>query len=504
MTRKRIALTVGMTTLTLLVLCAIAMSRGLNVDEQQFVASGALLAREGLLPYRDYPFFHTPNLSFVYALLFRCTDYLLLSARLLSVLCALVGLILIFRSMWRSLSDQSVAFRAFIAGSAAILLFSNPVFRYSCWRAWNHSLATLFATIAVLCLWRALDDRKSGRWYFVAGLLLSLAIGTRLTFGPLGLAFVGISLFLPREIVIRRRLRNTLLLAAGGVIGASPMLWLFALDARAFIFNNFTWNGPISELYQRAAGKYVGVGGRILYVLTNMLRKPGSVALLLLFLAVEYAALRQREFRKDARNLLVLVSLPCLLMGALAPAIPYDQYFYALASFLVLGLVPPVVALATGGALRSLCWGFGAAAMISLFSTAHDFRYLPKLATLGRWAPVQLHQAGVKLAQIAGPGPILTLAPITPLEGKLRIYQALATSPFAWKTAGFLSEEQRSEFGFIKPRNLASALEPPLPGAICTGNEGEAEEPMLRYKDSLGYIPFNLPNGETAWVRNPE
>jgi hypothetical protein len=117
----------------------------------------------------------------------------------------------------------------------------------------------LFATIAVLCLWRALGDRKPGRWYFAAGLLLSLAIGTRLTFAPLGLAFAGISLFLPAQIVIHRRMRNALLLAAGGVIGASPMLWRFALDARAFIFNNFTWNGPISEPYQRAAGKYVGL-----------------------------------------------------------------------------------------------------------------------------------------------------------------------------------------------------------------------------------------------------
>jgi len=500
MTRKQIAVTVAISTLMLLVLCAIAMSRGLNVDEHQFVASGVLLAREGLLPYRDYPFFHTPNLSFVYALLFRCTDYLLLSARLLSVLCAFLGLILISSRIWRGLSGHAGTFRAFISGSAAILLFSNPIFRYSCWRAWNHSLATLFATIAVLCLWRALNHRNSGRWYFAAGLVLSLAIGTRLTFAPLGLAFAGISLFLPRQIVIRQRMRNALLLAAGGVIGALPMLWLFALDARAFIFNNFTWNGPISELYQRAAGKYVSLGSKFLYILTNVLRNPGNLTLLLLFLTVQYAALRQREFRKDASNLLVLVSIPCLLIGALAPAIPYDQYFYEFVSFLVLGLVPPVVALATTGALRSLCWGFGAAAVISLFSTDQDFRYVPKLATPSRWAPIVVHRAGMKLAQIAGPGPILTLAPITPLEGRLRIYRALATSPFTWKTAGFLSEEQRREFGFIKRRNLASALEPPLPGAICTGNEGEAEETMLRYKDSLGYVSFGLPNGETAWV----
>src|SRR4029077_6883256 len=111
----------------------------------------------------------------------------------------------------------------------------------------------------------------------------------------------------------------------------------------AFIFNNFTWNGPINELYQRAAGKYVSLGSKFLYILTHILRNAGNLALLLFFLAVQYAALRQREFRKDPRNLLVLGSLPCLLIGALAPPIPYDQYFYALVPFLVLGLVPPVV-----------------------------------------------------------------------------------------------------------------------------------------------------------------
>src|SRR5437588_10084188 len=126
MTGKQIALTVAMSALILLVLCAIAMSRGLNVDEHQFVASGALLAREGFLPYRDYPFFHTPNLPLVYALLFRGTDYLLLSARLLSVLCAFLGLIFISRPLRRSLSGHSAPFRPLLTRRAALLLSPNP------------------------------------------------------------------------------------------------------------------------------------------------------------------------------------------------------------------------------------------------------------------------------------------------------------------------------------------------------------------------------------------
>jgi hypothetical protein len=45
----------------------------LNHDEHQFVAPSVLLLREGLLPYRDYPFFHTPNLVFVFAPLFAAS-----------------------------------------------------------------------------------------------------------------------------------------------------------------------------------------------------------------------------------------------------------------------------------------------------------------------------------------------------------------------------------------------------------------------------------------------
>src|SRR5829696_8613130 len=72
------------------------MRRGLNHDEHQFVASAALIARNGLLPYRDFPYFHVPTLSFLYTLLFGATDYLLLSARSFSILCSWLTLVLIF------------------------------------------------------------------------------------------------------------------------------------------------------------------------------------------------------------------------------------------------------------------------------------------------------------------------------------------------------------------------------------------------------------------------
>jgi hypothetical protein len=37
------------------------MRRGLNHDEHQFVGSAVLLARDGLLPYADFAYFHVPG-----------------------------------------------------------------------------------------------------------------------------------------------------------------------------------------------------------------------------------------------------------------------------------------------------------------------------------------------------------------------------------------------------------------------------------------------------------
>jgi hypothetical protein len=73
-------------------LFARAMERDLNHDEHQFLAPGALLAREGLLPFRDYALFHLPNLVYLYA----AVDFLpwgpIFSAKICSVVAtALVG-----------------------------------------------------------------------------------------------------------------------------------------------------------------------------------------------------------------------------------------------------------------------------------------------------------------------------------------------------------------------------------------------------------------------------
>ena len=55
--------------LVALFLLSVVRNQNLNHDEHQFVVSGILRASEGLLPYRDYPYFHMPNLVLVYGII---------------------------------------------------------------------------------------------------------------------------------------------------------------------------------------------------------------------------------------------------------------------------------------------------------------------------------------------------------------------------------------------------------------------------------------------------
>src|SRR5947209_5849539 len=79
-----------------------AMQLPLDHDENQFVASGWLIAHAGLLPYRDFPYFHLPYLSLVYALVFQFTTYPLFAARLIS-LAASIGSALVLYLILRQL-----------------------------------------------------------------------------------------------------------------------------------------------------------------------------------------------------------------------------------------------------------------------------------------------------------------------------------------------------------------------------------------------------------------
>src|SRR5947199_255323 len=114
---------------------SLAISKGVHRDEHQHVAAGALLAREWLLPYKDYPFFHLPYLPFIYSGIFVFSDHLLFAARLFSIACVTAAGALIF-SVARRIFRENTG-RLFVPLGAVALFVAAAQFTYTTGHAWN-------------------------------------------------------------------------------------------------------------------------------------------------------------------------------------------------------------------------------------------------------------------------------------------------------------------------------------------------------------------------------
>src|SRR3954470_24851422 len=91
----RLSMIALLTSLVGALLFLYAMDRDLNHDEHQFIAPGVLISREGLLPYRDFPMFHLPNLAFIYAGLDRLFHQPVWTAKVLNVLASTTSIALL-------------------------------------------------------------------------------------------------------------------------------------------------------------------------------------------------------------------------------------------------------------------------------------------------------------------------------------------------------------------------------------------------------------------------
>jgi hypothetical protein len=217
-------------------LFARAMDRDLNHDEHQFLAPGALLVRQGVLPYRDYPLFHVPNLTYIYGSLLRITDHYVLGAKILSVLSSFAVLGMILMRATRRSPFGSPSWTVPIGVALAVLLITDPLFLWTAGKTWNHELPTMFLMVGYLCQLAAVQ-KNSLLFSGFAGFMVSLAIGTRLTIIPAAYPFIASFVIVPGASASRR---FTLLatFVAAGVVAAAPSLLSLVTSREAFLFGN--------------------------------------------------------------------------------------------------------------------------------------------------------------------------------------------------------------------------------------------------------------------------
>ena len=475
----------------------LAMSRGLSHDEHQHIAAGMLWAREGLLPYRDYPHFHTPYLAFVYGEIFRWTAHPLLAARAFSVACAMGIVVLVGTVAFAEGRRMGAAWRA--ALGAVALCLASAVFTHTTGRAWNQEPALLLVLLAFVAQLRGLRDREFA-WLVAGGLLLGLAIGFRITHAPLIAPFGLATLLWAGE----RRFAAAAAFSAGLLAGLAGVFAMCLAAPEGFLFGNFEF-AKVNITYRFATGepRTMTLVKKLRFLWKEVLRpEAGLVAAALVpWIAAAWHARRTGQgMRIELRFLLLL--MPFVLMGALAPSPVFEQYFYPLSPFLVLAGIFGLAALPSGSSAARSSWIAATAGLVlSVGLHARAYKDLPELLTVRKWAPVKVHARAQALREHVPAGAILTLAPTFPLEAGLAIDPSFATGPFAWRIAPFVAEEKAARLRIVTAATLAARLDAAPPAGILLGFEKHGEEPLADYARQHGYTRVPIEGGAEFWTR---
>ena len=490
-----------------LIVCAIAlpfvfsmgMTKTLSHDEHQHIAAGALVAREGLLPYRDFPHFHTPYLAFIYALLFCTTDHLLLAARLFSVACATAMVGLLGSVAYGLFRDRGKRLAGFVCAGTVLLCLTAGVFGETTGRAWNHEPGLLFALLGFLAHTAGIARRKNA-WFIASGVLLGVSIGLRLTFAPLVAPF-GLALFFYAA-PPRWKPRAFLCFAAGLFFGMLGLLWLFVAAPEQTFFGNFGFP-RVNVIYRLSTGhpRTMTLLKKLLYFWKETLFRelPLVIASLLPVIVARCVGAASRRPRFEIG--FAFISLPFVLMGCFAPSPLYPQYFYPLVPFLLLAALYGLAAIPSEKPwFRRLLVAGAICVAVSVGVGRRAYAHYRDLCTPETWTPIRLNRQATNLrAQVHG-GRVLTLAPLYPLEAGLSIYPPFATGPFAWRVAPHVEPGKAARLGMVTPTTLDATLDADPPAGILLGFDENHELDLRHYAESRGYAVISHLDGAELWT----
>ena len=486
-----------------LVLFSANMQRGLSHDEHMYVAGGDLASKGLGLPYRDYPYLQMPNLALIYAGLFAVTDYLLLSARVFSTLAALGSLAQVFMLVSSALRGAPYLPRFILAAGSVALIINNSIFAYTSGQAWNHDLPVLLCLGAFALVSRTLVGASgAGAWWFVlGGLLVGLAVGTRLLFlliAPVFLMAVALS---PHRQLERPRPRRVAAFLAGMALGLLPSLALFVIAPGQFLYGNLVYHQANAAFWETIGyTRAMDLAGKIAYT-WEVLLQPENLAPVLGFLALGVAAILVRrldaQFSVPREVWLAIGVTLVLLVGAFVPDPTWYQYYFAPLPFLTLSFAYCAAALYR----KARSWLVLFVAVVAMSFVLRPPLYpVENLLYPDSWATIRVHKVGVEVRRYAGDNRVLTFAPIYPLEGGAQIYRDFAAGPFTWRSLTFISDGQRAASGLMSPAEIERLLQREPPRAILVGFERDLEVPWIEFARGRNYREVILGDGATLWL----
>ncbi len=509
--------------MALIVLVAFAGAVGtiltvLDHNEHMYMAAGVLVAQNKVI-YRDFAYLQMPYLPLLYGRLFQWLHiqaYYLLVGKLVSGFFLSLSTLTLFLIARRLLGQLELCL-----GIVALFLLNTTIVGPAA-EASNYiaPLACSLLSFYAFCLSTA-PPRLKPLGLLLSGLCLALAIGVKLTYAPLVVAFLLAIGLLPSDrstltAALNYRVTHALApFSAGLILGLLPLLG-YLWDWDRFLFNNVGYH-DLNTQWRQLTG-YAGAMSMTakLDFARQVFSRPDNLILIasvLLGLGLAFArvpGLGQTAKRLPPASLLALLFFLVAVPSALAPTPSFFQYFALPVSGLFLLLIG---AWALPGKDAGWWPGHLLLLMLTLASMAVSgagLHTVTRLADRAAWSGVSVQRVAASVRQAleaAGAdaaGKVATLSPLYAIEANLPIYPQLATGPFLFRVSDLLTAEQRQRFVAVSPQTLSDLLDADPPAAILVGFEGDLDATLRAYALDHGYRrQDDMAGGVELYVRPP-
>lgn len=469
-----------------------AMQQPYDHDENQYITGGKLLADQNLVPYLDYRYFHMPNIIFINAFVFRITDYLLLGARSVNVIAFSLIIIMIYFISIKYFKQFNYLVKLLVFLAAVNLLIGNPIVQYSTGKAWTYDIPLMLLILAFLLHLIGTRSLKPNKWFFINGLLIGLATGTRLSYLFTIFPFVIGFLLLP-ELKIKLKFKFITIFFCGFVVAMLPSIILFLAAPGDFFYDIYTFHTKVDSLYLISRGHYLSLRemfGTLFFFSNN----PNNIVLIIgiIFLLVIKIFYSLKQKASGYSITLILIILLFLFISSLIKNVFFKQYLFNLVPFIIIGFLLGISVL-KNNYKRIAIFLF---LILSLsFSNKKIYSEIENLFSPEKWLTYKTHNFGKKITNLTTDNYVLTLTPLFVLEGGGKIYKEFANNPFNWRTSHFVPKKTRNKFNIISPEELNAFLSRKPPYGVLIGFEGEFDEIFLKYAMDNNYIEEKIPRG---------
>jgi hypothetical protein len=316
-----------------------------------------------------------------------------------------------------------------------------------------------------------------------------------------------------------------LIFAAGAALIAIPAAILLAVAPEQFLFGNLgypklsvVWRrypiwkdiaqfvdpvrGFLDPLHEGMHGLTLDRKLRRVVAVTLRDNWPIFSAFVVALISGGIAMIRTRRIEKPA--ILLMLALPFVLWGCLAPSRFHVQYFYALMPFLALVTIECCRALAPlPGLARCVGATCVALALVGTGLGASQYATVRRLFDFESWGAVSAHRFANQLRTELGTGRILTLDPMLVAEAGAPIYREVSSGEFGWRTAHLLPLEKRRRLKMVCGYDVEWWLGAMPPDAIVLDwTDPQLTPPLVQWAGSHGFTARTRYGAMELWTRS--